>query len=105
MPSPTSSTRPTSRTSACLRMSAISCVRTEAISSALNFITASLDQVLAEVVDARADGGVVEPVADLDHQAAEQGRVLPDVEHRLGVEPVPELPLQLLTLVVGEGGG
>src|SRR5260370_8014893 len=52
MPSPTSSTRPTSRVSRRAPKFLISSVSTEVISSALNFITASRDNLGAKVVEA-----------------------------------------------------
>src|SRR5690242_36227 len=105
MPSPTSSTRPISWASIPGRYCSISLVRTEAISSALNLIAASLNQLVPEVSQAGADGTVVHPVADLDHQAAEQVRVDPGFQDRLPLESGAQLLLEALALVVGQRRG
>src|SRR5579864_7566839 len=72
MPSPTSSTRPTSRTSIWDWYCSISCCRTEAISSALNLIDAPVNHLLADVFEPAGDGTVVDGVADPEHDAADQ---------------------------------
>src|SRR3954453_16706542 len=72
MPSPTSRTLPTSRLSTCDRYCSISDCSTETISSALNLMRASLDQLLPQGVQARADGQVDQTVADLKLDAADQ---------------------------------
>src|SRR5919202_1013490 len=65
MPSPTSITRPTSRTSSCSRYCSISRSSTGRISPALNRITASLDEVGLEVVEPVV---VVEDEQEVDEQ-------------------------------------
>src|SRR5579885_3126848 len=101
MPSPTSSTRPTSRVSSCWRYSLISCVRTDTISSVLNLaMTAPLDQLLANVLQPRPHRGVVQPVADAHHHAAQQRRIDARRQHRLLVVLLPQLLAQPLALVV-----
>src|SRR5436309_9874806 len=86
MPSPTSSTRPTSRVSRRAPKLRISSVRTDVISSALNFMTASRDDLVLQVVQTGAHGGVDLLVADADLHAAEQGRVDVRDQHRLQPE-------------------
>ena len=85
MPSPTSSTRPTSVRVTSAWNCSISLWMTEVISSALNFMRLPFDQSLSELFQAVADRGVVDVVADLDDQAADQGRV--DLEREDGVPP------------------
>src|SRR5438445_12259623 len=74
MPSPTSSTRPVSRTSSLSPMSAICRPMIDVISLALSFndIAASGHQLIAESLQAGTHGGVVDLVADLNDQPAEQ---------------------------------
>src|SRR3954453_20141444 len=94
MPSPTSSTRPTSVRVTWAWNCSISRWMTEVISSALNFMRLPFDQSLAELFQSVADRGIVEVVADLDDQAADQAGVdhVPDhgggAQHR--GEPVAE---------------
>src|SRR5262245_27261963 len=84
MPSPTSSTRPTSRALiASLPVLLISSEITETISPTLNAMTAPLDQLVPDRLQPRADAGVVDPVADADHQPAQQVGVDGFLEHRL----------------------
>src|SRR5262245_36727710 len=105
MPSPISSTRPISWASSSGRYCSISAVSTEAISSALNLIAASLHQLVPDVGQAGADGAVVDPVADLDHQAAEQVGIDPRLQDRLPPERGAQLLLEALALVVGQRRG
>src|SRR5438132_355078 len=105
MPSPTSSTRPTSRASSLERYWSISVWRTETISSALNLITASRDELVSDTLKAGADRAVVEPVADADHQPTEQIGLHARVKERLQAEGVAELLAQAVALVVGQGHG
>src|SRR5438270_12758960 len=105
MPSPTSRTRPTSRASSLERYWSISVCRTETISSALNLITASRDQLVSDTLEAGADGAVVEPIADADHQPAEEVRIDLRSQERFAVQRVAELPAQALALVLGQGHG
>src|SRR5262245_1833269 len=105
MPSPTSSTRPTSRVSMALLYWSISVWRTETISSALNLITASFDQLVADGFELRAHRGVVEPVADADVQAGGQFGGHAGLQQGLEPERVAELVRQPLPLVVGQGHG
>src|SRR3569623_934621 len=72
MPSPTSSTRPTSRTSILESYCSISCWRTEAISSALNFMDTPMDHLRPNPFQLRGNGRVVDGVADTDHDAGDQ---------------------------------
>src|SRR4051812_40625210 len=76
MPSPTSSTTPTSVRVTSAWNCSISCWMTDVISSALNFgIRLPFDQALSELFQTVADRGVVDVVAHLDAQPADQGRV------------------------------
>src|SRR4051812_50048355 len=73
MPSPTSSTRPTSV--ACRRLLnwLISLERTETISSALNLMGASFQELVRELVEAGLYGGVQIPSADAGGDPPAQG--------------------------------
>src|SRR3954468_1586617 len=72
MPSPTSSTRPTSVRVTWAWNCSISRWMTEVISSALNFMRLPFDQSLAELFESVSDRGVVHVVADLDDQPPDQ---------------------------------
>src|SRR5436190_11151459 len=72
MPSPTSNTRPTSRTSMCDWYCWISDWRTEAISSALNFMHTPRHHLFAQLFKLRRNGSVKNPIADAQHNAADQ---------------------------------
>src|SRR5438067_13909430 len=101
MPSPTSSTRPTSSTAPVFRPYwLISLTRTDTTSFGFNDMTASLDQLVAEGIQLPADAGVVPPVAELHDQAAQQVRIDADVEDRLLVRQLAQLLQELLALVV-----
>src|SRR5512145_3158392 len=101
MPSPTSSTRPVSRASSLARYCSISVCKTETISSALNLMTTSLDQLFAKGVEAGANRAVVDPVAGSHDEAADQLRIDAGVQHRLQVQGVMNLLLQPPPVVVG----
>src|SRR6202047_1584670 len=103
MPSPTSSTRPTSRASSLDRYCSISVWRTETISSALNLIIASLDQLVPKSVELSADGGVVLPVADLHNQSAQNLRVNVRHEDRFKAQGLPKVCAPVIALVLGQG--
>src|SRR5438874_12534811 len=107
MPSPTSSTRPVSRTSSCCPKSEICRSMMEAISlaSSFNDIAASGQELGAEGGQPAADGAVVHLVPDLDHHAAEQVRVHLLDQHRLLLERAGERLPQVVPLVVGERDG
>src|SRR5262245_45581437 len=83
MPSPTSSTRPTSRTSWPAPISLISRRRTETISSGLNFIAAPRQQLISDSVDPRTDRAVEHLIADLDDHPAQEFRIDPHPDDRL----------------------
>src|SRR3954464_13804187 len=72
MPSPTSSTRPTSVRVTSAWNCSISRWMTEVISSALNFMRRPFDQSLAKLFESSADRGVVDVVADLDDHPPDQ---------------------------------
>src|SRR5262249_11162420 len=107
MPSPTSSTRPTSTTSTLLLYCSISLVRTEAISLALNLMTASHEDLIADVLEFRTHRGIVLPIADADANAGDQLGIGFQLEDGLEAPPTAKLFLQMLALIVGErdGGG
>src|ERR1700704_1835142 len=103
MPSPTSSTRPTSRTSICEENCSISCCMTEAISSLLNFISGvpamsgsacryesvwlrfdlicgPRDHSLAGAFQLGVHRAVVNSVADADDDSGDQARIKLDAQ-------------------------
>src|SRR5262245_60239109 len=90
MPSPTSSTRPTSVRVTWAWNCSISRWMTEVISSALNFMRLSFDQSLAKLFESVADRGVVDVVADLDDQPPDQGRVDDEPDDGRGAEHLRE---------------
>src|SRR3954451_2966769 len=100
MPSPTSRTRPTSWTLSFSLYWSISSRRTETISSGLNRMAASLDKFGPHRLQARADAGVVEEIADPDDQAAEDFGVHLQAQDRLAAERLAELPGQPLAVLV-----
>src|SRR5262245_14619097 len=94
MPSPTSSTRPTSRASIVGRTWRICSSRIDLISSARKAMTAPLDQLGADRVELRADAGVIDPVADADDQAAQEFRIDMFMKDRLGLSHRPHVVAQ-----------
>src|SRR5947209_8907838 len=100
MPSPTSSTRPSSRTSSLARYWSISDCSTETISSALNLITTSRDDLVANILQLGLDGFVIEPIADAYDQAAEQIRVCLRFQQRFLVQGRAQLLAQAFLLIV-----
>src|SRR5581483_2761629 len=108
MPSPTSSTRPTSSTVFTPDFSlafSISGIRTETISSGLNFMTATLDQLIAEDVELMTHAGIIAPVADLYDEPAQQVGIDGGVQDRFFLGQVPQLVDQALALVVRQWDG
>src|SRR5258707_1065233 len=105
MPSPTSSTRPTSRDTSLERYWSISDCRTETISSALNLMTASLNDLVADRDQPRPDRGVVEPISHLYDQAADQVGIRPHAQHRLLLESLAEFIPQAFLLIVRQRRG
>src|SRR5262245_52256401 len=103
MPSPTSSTRPVSRASSWVRYCSISAVRTGMISSVLNLdaMRDSRQEVVAHPLQPAAHRAVEDPVANLQHHAAQEVRVGADLQDRLHLELVAQLRHQPLALVVG----
>src|SRR4029078_10743336 len=100
MPSPTSSPRPTSSVWTCERYCSISVCRTETISSALNLITASFDELFLQVFQFGSQRAVVAPVVDADDHAAQQRGIDLGLQHRLTLKRLPELIGEALTLIV-----
>src|SRR5579871_6870614 len=100
IPSPTSSTRPTSRTSIPERYWSISACRTETISSALNLMTASRDELVPKVVEACADRAVVDPVAHVYYEAADQLGIDLGFHDRLQMESILQFLAEPLALVL-----
>src|SRR5205085_12525934 len=86
MPSPTSRTRPTSRVSRRAPKLRISSLRTDVISSALNFMTASRDDLVTKVVQPAAHRCVELTIADAQLEAAQQRRIDVRDQHRLQAE-------------------
>src|SRR5208282_665271 len=82
MPSPTSSTSPTSVRVISGVNCSISRWMTELISSALNFMRLSFDQSLAKLEEAALDRGIITDVADLDDQSPDQACVRGDIQDR-----------------------
>src|SRR6188474_1840856 len=74
MPSPTSSTCPTSATSRAPRYCSICLRRTEAISSALIFIATAPHHFAPHALQPVAYGALVDAIADADDHAGEQFR-------------------------------
>src|SRR5262249_40036585 len=105
MPSPISRTWPTSRRSRPPPNSLICRSRTEAISSGLNLMTASLDELLSDGLDTGAHAGVDHLVADADDEAAEQVGVDDDVQDRLALIAVAHAVDDALALVVRQRHG
>src|SRR5688500_14005278 len=109
MPSPTSSTCPTSRDSTLRSKSVICLVRTLMISPALNLLEdiagGLVEQESTDGFEPRADGGIDHAVADLDDHSAEQLRVHADVEDRLLLQHRREVARELTPLRVGKLGG
>src|SRR5438034_10276426 len=103
MPSPTSSTWPTSVASLVLRYSVISFVSTEAISSALNPMPTALDDLIPNIQQPGPHRAVELPVEDAHHQAAQQFRIDLHVQHRLQVQGVVDILRQPLPLLVRQG--
>src|SRR5262245_50093715 len=105
MPSPTSSTCPTSRVSTFRSNSEICLLMTLRISLALVAMADALvEQESAEGLEPGADGGVDHPVADLDDEAAEEVRVHSDVQDGLFAEHVGQGLGQGTALGVGQVG-
>src|ERR1700722_20314346 len=102
MPSPTSSTRPTSRLSIPVFSPVISCSITETISSTLNAITAPLDELVPDVQQARSDTRVVDPILNADDQPAQDGRIDNFLKHRLALADLADVLAQSFALVVGQ---
>src|SRR5262245_59876489 len=100
MPSPISSTRPTSWTVILSNYVLISVVSTETISSALNLMTATRQDLVADVVDTCFYGGVVLPVAHPDLDAAQDRRIDLRHHHRLEVHLLFDDVGDLLDLLV-----
>src|SRR6516225_8826409 len=100
MPSPTSNTRPTSRASSLARNWLISDWRTETISSALNLMTASRNDLVPNIVQSTANRLVVDPVADPDDHAAEQVGIYSCFDDRFLLESLSQFAEQLLSLII-----
>src|SRR5262245_62665990 len=105
MPSPTSSTRPTSRALIVGSTSLIWPTSTEMISSARNGMAAPLDQLIAGLVDAGADAGVVDPVADAHDQPAQQVGIDLFLQDGFDLGHLPHVGAHATALVVGQRHG
>src|SRR5260370_17150794 len=83
MPSPTSSTSPTSRDSSCWRCFSISALITETISPGLNLIVTVHQELSAQAFDLGLHRAVQHAIANLHDHAAEQFRDHALLEDRL----------------------
>src|SRR5271163_3707045 len=105
MPSPTSITRPTSRTSMRDSNCSTSCWITEAISSALNLMNTPIDHLLANGLQLVGDGAVVDGVADAKDGPADQGRIDDALQNgRLAQRRAQQGGDALELLRIGHGG-
>src|SRR5512147_568458 len=86
MPSPTSMTRPTSRTSIFDSYCSISCWINEAISSALNFMCAPIHHILTERIQLVGDRAVIHGVAQSQDGAADQVGIDDGFQNRFAAE-------------------
>src|SRR5437763_1147251 len=86
MPSPTSITRPTSRTSMRDSYCSISCRITEAISSALNFMGTPVHHLLTDDLQLVGDRVVINGVAQAKHRAADELGFDGQFQNRLAFE-------------------
>src|SRR5438874_9175715 len=105
MPSPTSSTRPTSRVSMEGRKSAISRSRTEAISAVFKAMSAPLVELVPYHLDPGADAGVVDVVADAHQQTAQDVGVDPEVQDGFPAEGPAQVVGQPAALLVRQQDG
>src|SRR5256885_14017188 len=105
MPSPTSRTRPTSRTSWPVPISLISRRRTETISSGLNLIAAPRQQLISDGLDPGADRAVEHLFADLDDHSAQEVGVDPRGDDGLQTRRLGDLLTQPFGLAVAQGHG
>src|SRR5438067_2003259 len=102
MPSPTSRTRPTSRTSAPPPCLPICSTSTETISSALNLMTASLDELGSQILEPGLQTVVVQPVAGADGDGAEQVGIDLLAQQRLALHPLAQERQEAFALGIGE---
>src|SRR5947208_1018768 len=105
MPSPTSSTRPISLASSLERYWLISVCRTETISSALNLMTASRNDLVSDLVQSGTQRAIENPIADPQLNAAEQLRINLHFQHRLDAQLVAHALADALELILGKRNG
>src|SRR6266404_2886034 len=105
MPSPTSSTSPTSRDSSCCRCFSISALITETISPGLNLIVTVHQELSAQAFDLGLHRAVQHAVADLHDHAAEQLGDHALVEDRLQTEIIMQFGHQRGAPVFGQRHG
>src|ERR1700722_6945456 len=103
MPSPTSSSCPTSLVAICPLKSSISFCRTEAISSALNFMETPLLDAFAQLCDAHGQRAIVNGVGSGDHNSADQRRIALRLENRVEGERLGQPRAELFFCLVAEG--
>src|SRR5205085_2117794 len=103
MPSPTSRTRPTSRASSLERYWSISVCSTETISSALNLITTSRDDLVPDGFELGTYRMIEHPIADPHHHAADQLGIDFGLQDRLLVKRLAELLAQTFFLITRQG--
>src|SRR5262245_15352745 len=105
MPSPTSSTRPTSCTSSFERYCSISDCRTELISSALNLMAATRKDFGTDGFQGGANRGVQLQVAHANLEAAQKLRIDTHFEHRRPARGARQLSEQAITLLIRQRRG
>src|SRR4051794_29338196 len=105
MPSPTSRTRPTSAVSILSRYPVICSVSTETISFGLNLMTTSREELVANIVNACADGGVQLLVANSNLQSSQQRRIHVWHENRIELKTPLDPFRDASTLVARERDG
>src|ERR1700728_2220921 len=105
MPSPTSRTCPTSLVASWPLKSSISFCRTEAISSALNFMETPLLDAVAQLRHPRGQRAIVNGVADPDHNSADQRRIDLGLEYGFEGERFGQALPQAVPRLVAERHG
>src|SRR5262245_44422916 len=103
MPSPTSSTRPTSWTSIWPRYCSISVCSTETISSALNLMAGSRDYVGTDCFQLGPDRGVHLQVAHAQDQTAKHVWIDALLQNGVSLHVLAKILQQALALVAGQG--
>src|SRR5260370_3385952 len=100
MPSPTSRTRPTSLAWSWLRYWLISLESTETISSALNLMAASFQELVFELVESGPHRAVELPIADTHHETAKQSWIYLFAENWVELENRADIGFEPFTLLI-----